>query len=116
MLDCDTEDIRRMQNELLDLIQPITSGEYNPKYLDCKKYNLSEKEKEYLSKYGYHRIKEFFEPHFSLGVYNDRGTRDEEMKYAVVPKGEFIFDVFQLDETSDSDYSSEKILWEAKLK
>lgn len=106
----DNGEVVKLHDNLLELIKPITKGNYNKKYLD---YGLSKREKEYLEEYGYHRIKEFFKPHLTIGKYKDTKTRDEELECAPLVNGKYTFDIFEFDETDyvGNEHVANRILW-----
>jgi hypothetical protein len=106
------KNLKDFHNKLLDLIQPVTREAFNPKYLDS---NLTEHELEYLHKYGYHRIKEYYHPHITIGKYENATTRDQEFKMVPKLKGEFLFNKLQLDQSIDGSGIPADILWESVL-
>lgn len=108
----ESSEIRLAHLYLLDTLQPFLSENFNPDYL---KANLSPQEMKYLHTYGYHRIKEFFRPHITIGKYETTEIRDEELKLAPNITGNLTFDTLQLDEVEDKSRASAKILWETKL-
>lgn len=97
---------------LIETVRPFTKGNFNPQYL---KHNLSKREFEYLEEYGYHRIKEFFHPHLTIGNYETEEIRDREMKLAPKISGSITFDRLYLDECEDGSAIPAEILWETKL-
>lgn len=98
--------------KLLNAVCPFTVENFNPKYLD---QNLSSKEKEYLHQYGYHRVKEFFKPHLTIGKYETTAIRDEELKIAPKLSGILTFDSLTLDEIEDGSMIPGQVIWEMKL-
>lgn len=97
---------------LLETVEPFTAEQFNPKYL---KHDLSPVELKYLHQYGYHRVKEFFKAHLTIGKYLTKEIRDSELKLAPKIEGSFIFDTLQLDESIDGSGIPAEILWETKL-
>lgn len=108
-----SDELIKAHLKLLEAIKPFTAENFNPKYLD---QNLSPEEKKYLHQYGYHRVKEFFKPHLTIGKYETTKVRDEELKIAPKLSGTLTFDSLTLDEVEDGSMIPGKILWEMKLK
>lgn len=101
-----------LHNKLLDKLAVNLKNSFNPKYLD---YDLGRKQEKYLYKYGYHRVKEFFDPHITIGKYKDSKIRDEHFNKKIVIDGSYQFTKLVLDEADDSFNEPTKILWETEL-
>ncbi len=101
-----------IHNLIVDKLAPIVRGNFNQKYLDQK---LSEKELFYLRNYGYHRIKEFFQPHLTIGRYRSSRIRDKELKFAPKLNGKILFNRIGFDNSTDNSVIPATILWQKDL-
>lgn len=99
--------------ELVEVLKPYTKEHFNPKYLA---HNLNSTEKTYLHEYGYHRIREFYHPHITIGKYSSEEIRDQQLNLAPKITGEFTFDKIYLDTCIDGSGIRSDILWEKELK
>jgi hypothetical protein len=112
-LSISSPEVHGLQERLLDSLHPILKGQHRQKYENAE---LSAHEKVYLREYGYHRVKEFFEPHITIGRYESEVIRDQQLQ--TVPKNQntYMFDTLLLDE-SDYDHGNmvPKIFWETQL-
>lgn len=97
---------------ITEALQPIVKNIFNPKYLE---ENLLPKQEYYLKNYGYHRIKEFFEPHLTIGKYDNETIRDAEIALAPKIEGELVFDKLVVDNSEAGSPIPSVIIWERKL-
>jgi hypothetical protein len=93
-------------------LKPVVAGYFNRKYLN---HRLSNREKRYLYKSGYHRIKEFYHPHITLGKYATTAIRDAEFELAPRIDGRLCFTKLLFDDTVEGSAVPARILWETTL-
>src|SRR5258706_160453 len=72
-----SDELHKLHLNLLEYIQPYVHKQFNPKYLE---HNLSKNELIHLHTYGYHRIKEYFKPHITIGKYETKQLQNEEFE------------------------------------
>ena len=101
-----------MHQKLLLKLEPYIKEQFNHKYLNTQ---LLPKQLEYLHKFGYHRVFEFYTPHITIGRYESRIIRDNQMHFAPQIKGEFKFDKVYLDDCIDGSHIPADILWSKVL-
>lgn len=83
-----------LHEQFVTYLAPTISGHFNPKYLDQQ---LTPHELDYLHNYGYHRIKEFFLPHLTIGGYDNATIRDAEFAFAPHIQDSITFDKLYFD-------------------
>lgn len=98
--------------KLIEKLKPFLKDAFNPKYLST---DLTELQREYLHTYGYHRVREFFNPHVTIGKYENETIRDEEFQYAPSVSWSFLFDNLIFDESILDKILDYKTLWRTKL-
>ena len=107
-----SEDLRQIHETVAEALSPIVKGNFNPRYLE---ENLLPNQEYYLKNYGYHRIKEYFEPHLTIGKYENEEIRDAEMALAPKIEGELVFDKLVVDNSEAGSPIPSVIIWEKKL-
>jgi len=105
-------EIQPMHETLTESIKHITAGCFDARYL---KEKLTEKQRSYLDNYGYHRIKEYFQPHITIGKYVDQDTRDREFACAPKLEGKITFTHLVFDQSIVNSGIPAEVLWSMSL-
>jgi 2'-5' RNA ligase len=106
------EKLNQMHLEVVEATKPIVRGYFNQKYLGDK---LLPNQLKYLKEYGYHRIKEYFDPHITIGKYDGEDIRNMEFENVPNIVGELVFDKLTIFETPSDAPFPVKILLQKTL-
>lgn len=105
-------EIKKYHETLLSLIQPVSQDCFNPKYLDL---DLNTKQLRYLHKYGYFRVKEYFNPHMTLAKFKNAQIRNQKLNNVITLNGEYQFDKLMFDESIEGSLKPAKVLYQKNL-
>ncbi len=107
-----SNNLKELHLEVIEELKEFTSNKFNPKYLNT---NLLPNQLEYLNKYGYHRVREYFEPHITIAKFENREEQLKVFEQLSEFNGTLVFNKVSLGDNIDKSYTPSITLWEREL-
>ena len=112
-LPVNSQQVYDLHLDVIDIVKDFNDGLYMTKYLQ---QNINEREREYLLRYGYIRVKEFFQPHVTIGHYDNLEIAQHYLSLAPKLDGSFSFNRLVVEDLDAETWETEEVVMEVELK